>query len=111
MAPPIRVKVYGLSLTRRGYLFWVAAGAVLFVFLMALWVVLFAGSEPTPAETVGESPWALLWSFLRGWMPFLLVAAALLEALEIYVVLGRFRKAEAALAGAPPQTQPTVKEP
>ncbi len=109
MPPPVRVKVYGLSLTRRGYFLWIGLGAVLFVVLFSVWLALFAGAEPSPAEHAGVSPWLSLWGFLRSYMPLLLLAAALLEGLEIYFVLRRFRRAEAEQAAGVPPPEPLVK--
>jgi hypothetical protein len=37
----------------------------------------------------------VLWDFLRAYMPWILLLAVLLEAVEAFVVLRRFRRAEA----------------
>jgi hypothetical protein len=91
--PPVRVKVYGLiSLTKRTYLVWVAIGGLGLVALLVLWA-LTAGT-PTPAEKAGNFPLTPFYIW-RNYAPWLLAAAALLEGIEVYVVLKRFRRAEA----------------
>jgi hypothetical protein len=93
MPPPVRIKVYGLiSLTRRGYLVCLGLGAVLFVVLLALWALLIAPRSPAEPAEPGEPA---LWALLRDGMPWVIVAAALLEGVEAYFVLRRFRRAEA----------------
>lgn len=99
MQPPVRVKVYGLiSLTRRTYLFCVAVGVVGMAALLVLWA-LTAGT-PTPAEKAGKFPLTPIYIW-RNYAPWLLAAAALLEGIEVYVVLKRFRRAEAERSQAP----------
>jgi hypothetical protein len=107
MQPPVRVKVYGLiSLTRRTYLFCVAVGVVGLVALLVLWG-LTAGT-PTPAEKADNFPLTPIYLW-RNYAPWLLAAAALLEGIEVYVVLKRFRRAEAERRQAP-AADPTPKE-
>jgi hypothetical protein len=106
MQPPVRVKVYGLiSLTKRTYLICVAIGGVGLVVLLILWA-LTAGT-PSPAEKAGKFPLTpfFIW---RNYAPWLLAAAALLEGVEVYVVLKRFRRAEADRRQAP-AADPTPK--
>lgn len=111
MSSPVRVKVYGLSLTKRAYFVWVGVGAVLFVVLFSVWLVLFVGAEPLPPEERPEaSAWVALWDALRTWMPVILFVAAALEGIEIYFVLRRFRCAEAEQAAATASPSPSVKE-
>jgi hypothetical protein len=104
--PPVRVKVYGLiSLTRRAYLICVAVGGVGLLALLVLWA-LTAGT-PTPAEKAGKFPLTPFYIW-RNYAPWMLAAAALLEGIEVTIVLKRFRRAEAeqqkaAGAGATPK--------
>ena len=107
--PPVRVRIYGLSLTKRGYVLWLIAGAAMLVGLLSLWLALFAGAEPSPAEAAGASPGHLAWGFLRRWMPLLLIGAGALEGVEAYFVLRRFRRAEAERAAGASHESP-VKE-
>jgi hypothetical protein len=91
--PAVRIKVYGLiSLTRQGYLRFLAAGGVLLVVLFVLWAVVIAR---LPLHGEAGSVVEVLWTMLRNYMPLLLLLAALLEAIEAAIVLGRFRRAEA----------------
>jgi hypothetical protein len=95
MPAPVRIKVYGLiSLTRRGYLMCLAAGLVLLVILLLLWALVMTeplGLHQSEETTFGQ----VLWTFLRQNLPWILLLAALLEALEALVVLRRFRRAVA----------------
>jgi membrane protein implicated in regulation of membrane protease activity len=99
--PPVKVKVYGLiSLTRRGYMICLGVGVGMLVVLLLAWALFIAG-PPTPAEQAGAFT---LWTLVRVYTPLILLAAALLEGIEVYFVLRRFRRAEAErLAGAQPQ--------
>jgi hypothetical protein len=91
--PPVRVKVYGLiSLTKRAYLICVVIGGLGMVALLVLWF-LTAGT-PTPAEKAGKFPLTPFYIW-RNYAPWLLAAAVLIEGIEVYVVLKRFRRAEA----------------
>jgi hypothetical protein len=110
MSSPVRVKVYGLSLTKRAYFVWVGVGAALFVVLLSVWLVLFVGAEPPPEGRPEASAWVALWDALRTWMPVILFVAAALEGIEIYFVLRRFRRAEAEQAAATASPSPSVKE-
>jgi hypothetical protein len=99
MQPPVRVKVYGLiSLTKRTYLFCVGVGAVGLVVLLVLWALTVG--PPTPLEVAGKFPMTPIYIW-RNYAPWLLAAAALLEGIEVYVVLKRFRRAEAERPQAP----------
>lgn len=92
MQPPVRVKIYGLiSLTRRAYLYCVAVGVVGLVVLLVIWGL--TAGPPTPAEKSGQFPLTPIYIW-RNYAPWLLAAAALLEGIEVYVVLKRFRRAE-----------------
>jgi membrane protein implicated in regulation of membrane protease activity len=95
MPPPVRIKVYGLiSLTRRGYLMFLGAGLVLLVILLLLWALVL--TEPLRPDQPEEATFAqVLWTFLRENLPWILLLAALLEVLEAFIVLRRFRRAEA----------------
>jgi hypothetical protein len=93
MQPPVRVKIYGLiSLTKRTYLTWVAVGAVGLVAMLVVWAV--SVGPPTPAEAAGQYP-LTPWYLWRNWAPWLIAAGGLLGGIEAYVVLRRFRRAEA----------------
>jgi hypothetical protein len=94
MPPPVRVKVYGISMTRRGYLVCVGIAVVLILALAVGWLVLFWGVRPAPEERTGGGL-LLLWAFFRDWLPLVLLVIAVLQVLEAFVVLRRFRRAEA----------------
>jgi hypothetical protein len=107
MLPPPRVRVYGLLLTKRAYLRFVAAGIIGLGVVLVLWLLLYEETaEPSP-NLVGQSTWFVIWGFLRSYIPVILVVAGLLEALEITLVLRRFRAAEAEQART---QQPTVSK-
>jgi hypothetical protein len=93
MPPPIRVKVYGvISLTKRGYLAWVAVGAAGLAAMLVVWAV--TTGPPTPAERAGQYP-LTPWYVWRSWAPWIIAAGVLLGGIEAYFVLKRFRRAEA----------------
>jgi hypothetical protein len=73
---------------------YLAAGGVLLVVLLLFWLLVIAPTPPPAGQE--EMPGGLvLWDFLRAYMPWILLLAVLLEAVEAFVVLRRFRRAEA----------------
>ena len=87
--PPVRIKVYGLiPLTRRGYLLCQAGGVVLLLVLLVLWA-LFIAPKPMPPQL------ALPWRLVLENTPLIFLVVVLLEGVETFVVLRRFRRAEA----------------
>lgn len=98
MPEPVRIKLYGLPLTRRGYLRFLAAGLVLAVLLLLVWAVALGG-PPRPEEEVVSGPTFVL--ILRRVMPWVILAALVLESIEALIVLNRFRRAEAQQHTAP----------
>jgi len=93
MPPPVRVKVYGLiALTKRAYLICIGVGALGLVALLIVWATTVG--PPTPAETAGKYPLTPLYLW-RNWAPWIAAAAALIEGIEVAIVLRRFRRAEA----------------
>ncbi|HEX5269992.1 MAG TPA: hypothetical protein VFW33_05875, partial [Gemmataceae bacterium] len=69
-----------------------AVGGLGLAALLLLWALTVG--EPTPAEKAGQFPLTPYYIW-RNYAPWLLAAAALLEGIEVYVVLKRFRRAEA----------------
>jgi uncharacterized membrane protein len=77
-----RVKVYGfLSLTKRQYLLSLVLGLILLVALMAYWFL--------EGVKVIKHP-------LAPYLPLVVLAAVALEAVEVVIVLGKFRRLDAA---------------
>ncbi len=109
MPSPVRIKVYGLiSLTRRGYLICQALGLVLMVVFLLVWAV-FLRTPPSWPEPGAGRPVVAFWGLVQNYLPGILLLTVLLEAVETYFVLRRFRRAEAG-----PQAgggQPNTKEP
>jgi hypothetical protein len=102
MPAPVRVKVWGLVwMTRRGFLIGQGVGLVLVGVLVVLGL-----SVPRP-EPVGSEPLpthvALMATFFQ-WLPALALCLMAAAAVENFVVLKKFRQAEAAAAAqaAPP---------
>ncbi len=95
MLPPPRVRVYGILMTKRAYLRLVVAGIIGLCMVMAVWLVLYVDTTAPSPDVAGQSTWLILWGFLRSYIPVILVVAAMLQALEITLVLRRFRAAEA----------------
>jgi len=95
MTDPVRIRLYGLSLTRQGYMRFLAAGLGLTGVLLVVWAVVLGG-PPDPAESARPPDLVIL---LRRFLPWVILAAAVLEALEAFVVLRRFRRAEAERPG------------
>lgn len=78
----VRVRVYGLlSLTRRQYLFSLGVGLLLLAALLVVWF--------THGVHYLRHPWA-------PYLPLVVMAAVALEAIEVLIVLGKFRRLEAA---------------
>jgi hypothetical protein len=105
MPPPVRIKLYGVfSLTKRAYLVWIAIGTVGLLALLIVWFVTI--TPETPLEKSGKyrlNPW-YLW---RVYAPWLIAGGLLLGWLEAYLVLKRFRRAEAEQQqSAAPDTTP-----
>lgn len=90
MSPP-RVKVYGfLSLTKRQYLITLAGALFLLLTLMPLWFL--QGHEYVKQFLQVQAP-AL--APLVQYVPFIVLAAVLLEGIEVWLVLRKFAKLEA----------------
>ncbi len=93
MQPPVRIKLYGLiSLTQRAYLRCVAIGAGGLLVLLIVWFL--TQSPETPLEKAAKYP-LTPWYLWRNWAPWLIVVGFLLGGLEAFIVLRRFRQAEA----------------
>ncbi|HKI33805.1 MAG TPA: hypothetical protein VKA46_18275 [Gemmataceae bacterium] len=105
MQPPVRIKLYGLfSLTKRAYLIWVGIGLAGLLALLVVWCVTV--TPETPLEKSGKLPLNpyYLW---RAYAPWLIAGGLLLGGVEAYVVLRRFRRAEAERQqAAAPDTTP-----
>jgi hypothetical protein len=112
MEPPIRIKLYGLvSMTKRGYLTQLAFVVVLLVLLLILWL-----SAP-PAVDLKDAPPEVVHSWvyqvgvrvrpLMDYLPWVILACALLCAVEAVFVLRRFaREEEAKRRARHPETPP-----
>jgi hypothetical protein len=101
MEPPIRIKLYGLvSVTKRSYLVQLAVVIVLLAVLLGVWMRLPSGAElrDLPPEYV-----RLLTAL--SYLPWVVLACALLVAAEAFVVLRRFAREEA-LRRAPAAPHP-----
>lgn len=95
MQPPVRIKMYGLfSMTKRTYLIWVGIGAAGLFGLLIAWVVSVTRVPETPLEKIGQTP-LHPWYLWRAYGPWIIAAGLLLGMAEAYVVLRRFRRAEA----------------
>jgi hypothetical protein len=105
--PPPRVRVYGVLLTRRAYMRLVTAGVIGLGVVLVVWFVLYVETAPPDPNLLGQSTWFIIWAFLRSYIPVILIVAGLLEALEVTLVLRRFRAAEAEQART---QQPTVNK-
>lgn len=87
--PPPRVRIYGLRLTKRQYLFCVGCALLLLAVLTPLWSYqgraqleqMLRDRMPALAPFVSVVPWVVL-------------GALGLEAAEVYFVLKRFARAE-----------------
>ena len=90
MEPPIRIKLYGLvTVTKRGYLIQLAVVVVLLAVLLGIWLRVRAADLrdlPPSAERLFQ---------LLNALPWVVLACAVLVAVEAYVVLRRFARAEA----------------
>jgi hypothetical protein len=85
--PTPRVKVYGfLSLTRRQYVATLVAAALLLLLLLPLWFL--QGHEQVRQFLQARLPAA---SFLVDYVPWIVLAAVLLEGVEAYLVLRKFQ--------------------
>jgi hypothetical protein len=85
----------------------VTAGVIGLGVVLVVWLVMYIETAPPDPKLFEQSPWFLVWAMLRSYMPVILLLAGLLEALEIYLVLRRFRAAEAEQART---QQPTVNK-
>ncbi len=96
--PPVRVKLYGLfSLTRRGYYVFLAVCGAVLAGVMVWWLIApwvlgrppDAGPDATPARL---APAVWVWDHL----PWIVFGGALLGAVEVWLVLRKFAREEAA---------------
>jgi hypothetical protein len=93
MQPPVRIKLYGLfSLTKRAYLTWVCLGTVGLLALLVVWLVTI--TPESPLEKSGKYPFNP-WFLWRIYAPWIIAGGLLLGWLEAYLILKRFRRAEA----------------
>jgi hypothetical protein len=107
MEPPVRLKLYGLvTVTRRGYLAQLAVAAVLLIGLLVVWVGSPRDRQPK-APTRTE---AVVWGLLDS-LPWIVLALGVLFALEAFVVLRRFARAEAAQRARAAEPQPGTPTP
>jgi hypothetical protein len=95
-----RVKVYGIvRMTRRAYLTTQVVGL-----LMAVALMVFALCAPHP-ESVDprgkRAAFAKVFGTFLDWLPWICLLVIVLGAVETYVVLGRFKKAELAHTDPP----------
>ncbi len=91
MQPPTRIKLYGLfTITKRGYIAQLVVMAVLMVLLLIAW-----GRIP-PADEARRLPqdYQRIIAYLR-WIPWVVLAFALLIATEAFFVFRRFAREEA----------------
>src|SRR5262249_44077551 len=95
-----------ISMTKRTYLIWVGIGAVGLLGLLIAWLVTV--TPETPLEKIGQTP-LHPWYLWRAYGPWVIVAGLLLGAAEAYVVLRRFRRAEAEQQRTATQ-QPTTSQ-
>jgi hypothetical protein len=104
---PVRVKVYGVfPMTRRRYLAQLGFAAVFLVVVLAGWWALWPRMEQRLQDvTLPPAPAAAV-AVLRR-VPWILLAAAALQAVEAAFVLRRFRAKGAAAAAPPPAPPPT----
>jgi hypothetical protein len=95
MSKPNRIKLYGfLWLTKRGYLLLMGVGVAVLVGLVIAWLVIHF-----PAELPKEAPpWTQMWfgvaKLVWQFVPWIALAAAVLEGIESYLVLRRFAREE-----------------
>jgi hypothetical protein len=95
MAPPVQLKLYGLvRVTRRGYLLQLAFAAVLLAGMLVLWFRL--PPEDAGADLAASSPALRALLYLLYHLPWVVLVLGLLFALEAFIVLRRFARAEAA---------------
>ena len=108
MSKPIRIKLYGfLWLTKQGYYLLMSVGVALLVGLLIAWLVIHF-----PAELPKDAPpqtqmWFGVAKVVWQWVPWIALAAAVLEGIESYLVLRRFaqeEKVQRAQAEPPPKT-------
>jgi len=103
---PVRIKLYGLfSVTRRGYLLQLATAGLCLLALLLLRV--FLPPLPNLTGAAHERPWNVaffLW-FLQN-LHWVVLVLALLFALEAFIVLRKFARAEASQRPNPPATPP-----
>ena len=100
MKPPIRVKLYGLvSVTKFGYLMQLGLVAVLLLVLLGVWAKLPPWHEvQNPAAGSGMRnlpPESVRLVSLLYNIPWIVLAIAVLVALEAFFVLRRFAREEA----------------
>jgi hypothetical protein len=90
---PVRVKIYGvISITKRAYLFMVGLGTAGLLALLLVWVLTI--TPATAVEKTGQYPFNP-WYLWRRLAPWVIAVGLLLGWLEAYLVLKRFRRAEA----------------
>ncbi len=98
----MRIRVYGLiSLTRRGYLTLLVLELILLAALAAL-VIYWLRMPHPPAATSAERdlPHQLAQRW-QGFLPWVFVAALFLAAIEAFVILRRFARAESLVRNQP----------
>jgi hypothetical protein len=102
MEPPIRIKLYGLvSVTRRGYLVQLVAVVFLLAVLLGVWMNL-----PRTSDLRNPPPEFVRLVTLLSYLPWVVLAIAVLVAVEAFVVLRRFAREEAKRrAPSPPQPE------
>jgi hypothetical protein len=89
---PVRVKLYGLfNVTRRGYYVLLALGVLLLAAWLLCWANLPRLHDDPDAMTLTR---AWVWSWNN--MPWLILGGVLLASVEVWLVLRKFGREEAA---------------
>jgi hypothetical protein len=105
MEPPIRIKLYGLvSVTKRGYVYQLVFAGIMLVALLVMWFYFRQKLNPEISPSIAQ---------LRGvldYLPWAVLAIALLYVLEATIVFRRFAAEEAKRRTAP-QPQPSPGPP
>ena len=105
---PIRVKLYGLiPITRRRYLTQFVIALVLSAMLLVAWWLYW----PTVRGSLEAPRSEALDGVVRFWnvAPYLIVGIVVLQLIEAWVVLRRFRRKEAELRSGLPTEEPRTK--
>ena len=105
--PPVRVKVYGLvSFTRRGYLSEAVVEWLLLVALASVWYLGYPHYREILIAQEKRPPLMNLTIKTFDILPYILAAAVVAKAIEMYFVLRIFARKEAAARQAPAPPPP-----